>query len=64
MAGEPAETATLSLDVLTNRCIRSGFDLAVVGAALLEVSWGPMALGRAVAFAAMLAKAKIARAGR
>lgn len=51
----------LSIDVITQECIRSSFDPTVIGEALLRLSSGPNGVERAIAFAAIIAKARIAR---
>ena len=50
-----------SIDALSQHCIRSGFDAALVGEALLSLSSGEYGIERAVAFAAIIAKARLAR---
>ncbi|MBB5417079.1 ADP-ribosylglycohydrolase family protein [Paraburkholderia atlantica] len=50
-----------SIDALTQRCINSGFDAALVGETLLRLSSGEYGVEHAVAFAAIIAKAKLAR---
>lgn len=50
-----------TLDDLTRQSIHSGFAPEVVGACLLELAHGPMGIEQAIAFAAIIAKAKIAR---
>jgi ADP-ribosylglycohydrolase len=50
-----------SIDALTQHCIRSGFDAAVVGQTLLNLSSGKYGVERAIAFAAIIAKARLAR---
>lgn len=52
---------TDSLDALTQHCIRGGFDAADLGHALLSLMKGPDAIERAIAFAAIIAKAKVVR---
>ncbi|WP_296226960.1 ADP-ribosylglycohydrolase family protein [Ralstonia sp. UBA689] len=51
----------LSIDAITQECIRSSFDPTVVGEALLRLSSGSDGVERAIAFAAIIAKARIAR---
>ncbi|WP_080404741.1 ADP-ribosylglycohydrolase family protein [Burkholderia ubonensis] len=51
----------VSIDELTQRCIRSGFDPATIGNCLLTLSTGPEGIERAIAFAAIIAKARLAR---
>lgn len=53
--------APLSLDALTQQCIREGFNPTVIGTALLSLMQGPEAIERAIAFTAIIAKAKIFR---
>lgn len=50
-----------TLDDLTRRAIQSGFSPEVIGECLLELTHGPMAIEQAIAFAAIIAKARIAR---
>lgn len=50
-----------SIDEHTNVCIRSGFDATVIGDSLLALMRGDLAIENAIAFAAIIAKAKIAR---
>jgi hypothetical protein len=50
-----------SLDVITKHCIQTGFNPEVVGACLLEVALGPNGIENAVGFAAIIAKARLAR---
>lgn len=54
---EPME----SIDVLTQRAIASGFDPAVVGDCLLRAATGPRGIEHALAFASIIAKARLAR---
>jgi hypothetical protein len=49
------------IDETTQQCIRSGFDPKTIGEALLRVSSGVGGIERAIAFAAIIAKAKLAR---
>jgi ADP-ribosylglycohydrolase len=51
----------LSLDALTQQCIREDFNPTVIGASLLSLMEGPEAIERAIAFTAIIAKAKIFR---
>lgn len=50
-----------SIDELTQRCIRSGFDPTTVGECLLALSNGPDGIERTIAFAAIIAKARLVR---
>jgi ADP-ribosylglycohydrolase len=54
----------LTLDQWTQACIRSGFDPHTLGEALLAVSRGANGIERAIAFAAIIAKARLAREGK
>ena len=59
-----AESTTPSLDSLTQQCIRGGFDPTAIGSALLSLANGPDAIERAIAFAAIIAKAKVVRSSK
>lgn len=50
-----------SIDEHTNFCIKSKFDPLAIGESLLELSSGEDGIEKAIAFAAVIAKAKIAR---
>ncbi|MBU7442795.1 ADP-ribosylglycohydrolase family protein [Paraburkholderia fungorum] len=50
-----------SIDELTQRCIRSGFDAGLIGECLLLLSNGVDGVEKAIAFAAIIAKARLAR---
>jgi hypothetical protein len=50
-----------NIDALTQHCIRSGFDSTLVGETLLSLSSGEFGVERAIAFAAIIAKARLAR---
>jgi len=54
-------TESVDLDTLTQQCIKSGFRPELIGEALLRISEGPQAIERAIAFAAVIAKARKAR---
>lgn len=58
------ENVTPSIDSLTQQAINSGFDPDVVGRGLLQAAEGESGVEHAVAFAAIIAKAKIARKKR
>lgn len=53
-----------NLDTLTQKCIKGGFDPEEVGNALLSQMNGPDAIERAIAFAAIIAKAKVVRSAK
>ena len=55
---------THTLDALTQAAIDSRFDPKVVGEGLLQAATGAHAMEHAVAFAAVIAKARVARARR
>ncbi|MEZ2352212.1 ADP-ribosylglycohydrolase family protein [Caballeronia sp. RCC_10] len=46
---------------LTDRCIRAGFDPALIGECLLSLSSGHDGVEKAISFAAIIAKARLAR---
>jgi hypothetical protein len=54
----------LSVDDATDRAIKSNFDPETVGATLLELANGSYGVDRAIAYAAIVSKAKIARIKR
>lgn len=54
----------MSLDSLTQRCINSGLEPGVVGRTLLEICDDENGIENAIAFAAIIAKAKLARRKR
>jgi ADP-ribosylglycohydrolase len=58
---EKPEQQERSIDEYTNICIRSGFDATVLGDSLLALMRGDLAIEKAIAFTAIIAKAKIAR---
>lgn len=62
----PADSGTkaLSLDEATDRVIASGFDPHLIGRLLLDLTASPLGVDGAVAFAAIVAKAKAARIKR
>ena len=61
----PADGAPrLSIDALSQQCIRGGFDPTKLGEALLALLEGPDAIERAIGFVAIIAKAKVVRSGR
>jgi len=49
------------IDAHTSRCIKSNFDPKLIGESLLAVSQGEMGIENAIAFAAIIAKARLAR---
>lgn len=58
------EIVAINLDALTQKCIRGGFDPAEIGHAFLSLFDGPDGIERAIAFAAIIAKAKMARSSK
>lgn len=54
----------ISLDALTQRCINSGFEPNIVGMTLLEICDDENGIENAIGFAAIIAKAKLARRKR
>jgi hypothetical protein len=54
----------ISLDDATQECIKSDFDPEVIGRNLLALSVGEDGIERAIAFAAIVSKARIARTRR
>ena len=52
------------IDALTQQCIRGGFDPREIGSAMLSLMTGPHAIERAIAFAAIIAKAKVVRSAK
>lgn len=55
------QTKPLSVDQATDRAIRAGFDPFTIGQMLLELLDGENGIERAVAYSAIIAKARIAR---
>jgi ADP-ribosylglycohydrolase len=62
-ASERKETAK-TLDAMTSEAIKSGFDPALIGAQLLEVADRPNGVEQAIAYSAIIAKARAARGHR
>ncbi|KGW60845.1 ADP-ribosylglycohydrolase family protein [Burkholderia pseudomallei] len=58
---EDSEDKLGSIHELTNRCIREGFDPKLIGECLLALSNGPDGVEKAIAFSAIIAKARLAR---
>ena len=54
----------MNLDEHTQLCIKSGFNAETIGSSLLSLSQGADGIEKAIAFAAIIAKAKIARSQR
>lgn len=50
-----------SIDDHTNLCIKSGFDATIIGQSFLALACGDLGIEKAIAFSAIVAKAKIAR---
>ena len=51
----------MTLDTLTKEAIQSGFDPTIIGRHIVSLSCGPDGIERAVAYASIVAKAKMAR---
>jgi len=56
--------APKNIDEHTKLCINSGFDAKTLGESLLALSEGDTGIERAISFAAIIAKARIARKGK
>lgn len=58
---EPAQATPTSIDALTTRCIKANFAPTVIGESLLALINGDTGIENAIAFVAIIAKARLAR---
>ena len=55
------QSTTLTVDLATDICIRKGFDEKTIGSMLVELAMQDNGIDKSIAFAAIIAKAKLAR---
>lgn len=58
---EPAHATPTTINALTTRCIKANFEPSVLGESLLALINGETGIENAIAFAAIIAKARLAR---